>query len=80
MALTEEAERVAGIPYVTDDYRQEAEKILEGESFQVCETLHAGPADAGPVPPPGMPDTSTVHEPQREDDPSRNGLRRLETP
>ena len=31
MALTEEAARVSGIPYVTDAYREEAEKILAEE-------------------------------------------------
>jgi hypothetical protein len=28
MALTEEATRISGIPYVMDAYREEAEKIL----------------------------------------------------
>jgi len=30
MSLTEEAERVTGIRYVMDAYREEAERILEG--------------------------------------------------
>lgn len=29
MALTEEAAKISGIPYVMDAYREEAEKILE---------------------------------------------------
>jgi hypothetical protein len=29
MALTEEAAKVSGIPYVMDAYREEAEKILD---------------------------------------------------
>jgi len=29
MSLTEEAERISGIPYVMSAYREEAEKILE---------------------------------------------------
>jgi hypothetical protein len=28
MALTEEAARISGIPYIMDAYREEAEKIL----------------------------------------------------
>jgi hypothetical protein len=31
MSLTEEAEKVSGIPYVMDAYRKEAEEILEGK-------------------------------------------------
>lgn len=31
MALTEEAAKISGIPYVMDAYREEAERILEGE-------------------------------------------------
>jgi len=31
MALTEEAAKVSGIPYVMDAYRQEAEAVLDGE-------------------------------------------------
>ncbi len=31
MALTEEAAKVSGVPYLTEAYRQEAEAILEGE-------------------------------------------------
>jgi len=30
MSLTEECAKVTGIPYVMDNYREEAEKILEG--------------------------------------------------
>jgi len=30
MALTEEAAKVSGIPYVMDAYREEAERIIEG--------------------------------------------------
>jgi len=30
MALTEEAAKVSGIPYVMDAYREEAEKIITG--------------------------------------------------
>ena len=29
MSLTEEAEKISGIPYVMSAYREEAEKILE---------------------------------------------------
>jgi hypothetical protein len=29
MSLTEEAERISGIPYVMSAYREEAERILE---------------------------------------------------
>ena len=29
MALTEEAAKISGIPYVMDAYKEEAEKILE---------------------------------------------------
>jgi len=32
MALTEEAAKVSGIPYVMDAYREEAERIINGES------------------------------------------------
>jgi hypothetical protein len=31
MSLTEEAQKVSGIPYVMDAYRKEAEKILDGK-------------------------------------------------
>ena len=34
MALTEDAARVSGIPYLMDAYREEAEAILEGTSVQ----------------------------------------------
>jgi len=30
MALTEEAARISGIPYVMDAYREEAERIING--------------------------------------------------
>jgi len=30
MALTEEAAKVSGIPYVMDAYREEAERIIAG--------------------------------------------------
>lgn len=30
MALTEEAAKISGIPYVMDAYREEAERIIEG--------------------------------------------------
>ena len=30
MALTEEAAKVSGIPYVMDAYREEAERIING--------------------------------------------------
>ncbi len=33
MALTEEAAKISGIPYVMEAYREEAERILEGEAL-----------------------------------------------
>jgi glutamate synthase domain-containing protein 2 len=40
MALTEEAAKVSGVPYLTEAYRQEAEAILEGEwSNNYCKSV-----------------------------------------
>lgn len=36
MALTEEAAKVSGVPYLTEAYRQEAEAILQGEWSNDC--------------------------------------------
>ena len=36
VALTEEAARVSGIPYVIEAYREEAERILTDELSGVC--------------------------------------------
>ncbi|MCF7873197.1 MAG: hypothetical protein K9L80_03255, partial [Candidatus Omnitrophica bacterium] len=43
MALTEEAAKVSGVPYLTEAYRQEAEAILEGEwSNNYCKSVERG--------------------------------------
>jgi glutamate synthase domain-containing protein 2 len=37
MALTEEAAKVSGIPYVMDAYREEAERIIDGTAFEAAD-------------------------------------------